>query len=119
MKLSMRELRKSKKLTQQQVADAIGATKRQVGAWERGENDLPMDYAFEIADLLDCTVDDIAGRESTVSYYAIDLNKVECDELCELYRSMTDEGQHQLLVYARGLAATYPKNQVDDASGIA
>lgn len=112
MELNMKALRKKKGLTQEQIAKAIGASKRQVGAWERGENDLPMDYAVAIADLLDCTIDDMAGR---VDYYFITIPEGDDDleELAGLYRDMTDEGRKQLMIYARGLAATYPKNQVD------
>ena len=119
MELKIKEMRKARKMTQQQLADAIGASKRQIGAWERGENELPMDYAVSIADLFDCTVDDVAGR---VVYAVVSLDDQskkqsnEADELLDLYRSMTDEGRYQLMVYARGLAATHPKNNLGEVS---
>ena len=53
METNLRKLRKANGYTQEQLASAIGATKRQVGAWERSENDLPMDYADQIATLFD------------------------------------------------------------------
>ena len=119
MNLSMRELRKKKGLTQQQVAEAINATKRQVGAWERGENDLPMDYAFAIADLLDCTVDDIAGR-SNVTYAPVTLSgalTANERELLDCYRAMTPERRETTLEDARNRAALSrrEKNQADNA----
>lgn len=71
MELNLREIRKKKGLTQNELALAVGATKRQIGAWERGENDLPMDFALSIADTLGCTVDDIARRIELVKRRAI------------------------------------------------
>lgn len=128
MGLSMKDIRKKMGLTQAELAEDVGATKRQIGAWERGENDLPMDYASAIADRLKCSIDDLAGRTFSYSivYTGDAKRKVEpkiepkqpvellgeVGELLDLYRNMTDEGRKQLMIYARGLAATYPKNQV-------
>ena len=47
MELNLREIRKKKGLTQNELALAVGATKRQIGAWERGENDLPMEFILK------------------------------------------------------------------------
>lgn len=57
------ELRKQKQLTQQDVADAINATKRTYAAWERGENDLPLDMLVRLANFYGVTTDYILGRE--------------------------------------------------------
>lgn len=59
--LRMKELRKTKKLTQSQLASLIGETDRVVGAWERGETALPLDSAYKIALALDCSVNDLCG----------------------------------------------------------
>ena len=109
MKLNLKEIRKNRKMTQQELAQSVGATKRQIGAWERGENDIPMDYASMIADVLKCTVDDIAGR--TVP--AAKNDDSEEQELVGIYRSLNAHGRAQLMVFARGCAASYPLNQAD------
>lgn len=113
MENRLKEIRKAHRLTQEQLADAIGATKRQVGAWERGENDLPLDYACTIADVLDCSLDSLACH---VEYAYMRLETDE-EELAEIYRSITPEGQHQLMVYARGIAATYSKGHTSAKAG--
>lgn len=107
MELKLRMLRKDKGYTQEQLAKAINATKRQVGAWERGENDIPMDSAVLIADLLGCSIDDIAGRRVNGRVFPL---SIEEQELVDIMRTVTPEGQRQLMVYARGIAATYSKN---------
>ena len=38
MELNLREIRKKKGMTQNELALAVGASKRQIGAWERGES---------------------------------------------------------------------------------
>lgn len=65
MNLNLRNMRKEHRLTQEKLASMIGATKRQIGAWERGENDLPMDYAVLIADVFGCSLDSLILRAST------------------------------------------------------
>lgn len=62
MKLNMRKLRKAKGMTQTELGNCVSATTRQIGAWERGENELPLDYAYMIADALDCTIDELVNR---------------------------------------------------------
>ena len=103
---SLKSLRKSNGYTQEQLANAIGATKRQIGAWERGENDLPLDYAIEIADLFGCSLDALVGSDRRSGQHLTPLET----ELIGIMRSITPQGQQQLLVFARGIAASYPKN---------
>ena len=90
-------------MTQEQLAKSIGATKRQIGAWERGENDLPMDYASIIADVLDCSIDDIAGREARPIMPELPLSVDEYD-LLSTYRELSETQKEALLVVAHTLA---------------
>ena len=103
MNLSLREIRRRSGMTQDQLAKAIGATKRQVGAWERGENDLPMDYAWTIADLLQCSIDDIAGRKTLPIMPEFPLSVDEYD-LLSTYRELSDSAKEALLTVAHTLA---------------
>lgn len=98
MELNLKELRKRKGMTQEELASAIGATKRRIGAWERGENDIPMDFAVSIADVLDCTVDEIAGRNSKVPVLSLDFDE---RLLVRLYRNMDEEARQLLIEQAK------------------
>ena len=85
MKLNLKALRKQKGMTQGKLAEMVGATTRQIGAWERGENELTLDYASAIADVLDCSIDDIANRDSYSNIY---LNTLDEHELVVLFRML-------------------------------
>lgn len=102
MNLSLREIRRRSGMTQEQLAKAIGATKRQIGAWERGENDLPMDYASLIADKLQCSIDDIAGRDAHPIMPELPLTVDEYD-LLSTYRELSETSKEALLVVAHTL----------------
>ena len=110
MKLMLKALRKKKGMTQQDLAVAVGATKRQIGAWERMENDIPMDYAVSIADVLGCSVDEIAGRDSTVPVLTLNYDE---RLIIRLFRNMDAQGRERILEQAAFLAERHPLNQAD------
>lgn len=63
MKLpAIAELRNERRLSQQEVADAISVPKRTYAAWERGENDLPIDGLIKLADFFQVSTDRLLGR---------------------------------------------------------
>ena len=63
MDLQMKRIRESRGLSQQEVADLIGVPVRRYGSWERGERNMNLDDAVEIAQVLNCTLDELAGRK--------------------------------------------------------
>lgn len=62
MNLQLRNLRRARDLTQGELAAAIGTTLRVVSSWERGETAMPLEDAVMVADVLGCTLDELAGR---------------------------------------------------------
>ncbi|MBQ1449394.1 MAG: helix-turn-helix transcriptional regulator [Eggerthellaceae bacterium] len=113
MELNLRGIRKSRNLTQEELADKVSATKRQIGAWERGENDMPMDYAAAIADALGCSIDEIAGHVKPES--ASGCKSADEAELLRLYRFMDAIGREHLLENAAFLAERHPLNKANIA----
>ena len=111
MKNRMKEIRKSRNLTQQALATSVGATVRQIGAWERGENDLPMDFAVSIANVLRCSIDDIAGR-SGFEDISTTLSSDE-ERLVGYYRSMSPDMQQTLIATAENFSALSGSGQID------
>lgn len=113
MNVNMKRLRKEKGLTQEELAKMVGATKRQIGSWERGENDLPLDYADSIASVLGCTLDELAGRADGADGLGIDpypsLTQDE-RELLSLYRNMDVRERSLLMENARAFAALSVKD---------
>lgn len=60
-KLMLREIRKAKRMTQIELAKAIGSTDRIIGSWERGETDISLEDAFSVCLVLGCTPNDLCG----------------------------------------------------------
>lgn len=106
MNLNLRNMRKEHRLTQEKLASMIGATKRQIGAWERGENDLPMDYAVLIADVFGCSLDSLIEQPSKQN------SKLTTDEyeLLNSYRAISPRGKMILKGVLDGLVLSHPKN---------
>ena len=111
---NLRSLRKAKHLTQEQLASSVGASKRQIGAWERGENELPMDYADSIANVLDCTIDELAGRVEYAVIKLRDDDSITADEreLVSLYRKMETAQRLAFMEIARSLAVASEKESL-------
>lgn len=59
----LREVRKSKKLTQQQIADEIGVNRGSYSNWEKGKREPSFENLIKLADLLEVTLDWLFGRE--------------------------------------------------------
>lgn len=95
----MAELRKQKNLKQQNVADAIGEEKRTYAAWERGENNIPLDALVKIADFYGVPTDyllghdlhtDIAALSEDKKYIADTLPKLN-EQQAKVIRDMLDQ----------------------------
>lgn len=102
--LKMKELRKLRKLTQNQLAMMIGETDRVVGAWERGETALPLDSAYKIAIALGCSVNDLCGWPEGKNEGRVFEDDFE-EELLRCYRASTPDRQDRILDTARDAAA--------------
>jgi len=70
-----------------------------------GGDEMPATKLAAIADALGMTVDELLGIK-----HAVELSPDE-SELIALFRASDARGREQLLVFARGCAASYPLNQ--------
>lgn len=59
----LKELRKEKQLTQEQLAEILGVTNRSVSRWENGINMPGLDLVIEIANYYDISVEEILDGE--------------------------------------------------------
>ena len=59
---TLQQLRKSKRLTQDQIADILEIPKRTYGSWERNERQPDFDMLCKIADYFGVTTDYLLGR---------------------------------------------------------
>ena len=59
----LKDIRKSKKLTQKQVAIAINANERNYQNFDYGKNKPSLDVLIALADLFNVSLDELVGRE--------------------------------------------------------
>ncbi len=59
MKNKLQELRKNRKLTQEQLAEIIGVSRQTINAIEKGKFDPSLPTAFRMAQLFEKKVEDI------------------------------------------------------------
>ena len=64
--LRLKELRKAKKMTQQQLADTIGVTQATLSGWENGKYEIDNSNLLKCAALFDVTVDYLLGRDAPI-----------------------------------------------------
>lgn len=55
----IQDLRNSKKLTQQELAEAVGVTRMTIVALERGDYNPSLELAFRLSRFFDLTVEDV------------------------------------------------------------
>ena len=78
----LRELRKEKQLTQEQLAERFGVTNRSVSRWETGSNMPDLSILVELADFYDVDIRDIIDGERKGE----DMNKEEKERLVDLIK---------------------------------
>lgn len=104
--LRIAEAREARGYTQEQLAQAIGTTQQTIQRWESGQVTPRVDKVEDVSRALGITMSFLLG---------IDDNKKEHlsaseQEVIDIMRSVTVEGKNQLLIYARGIASSFPKN---------
>lgn len=59
----LKELRREKKLTQEQLAETLGVTNRSVSRWENGVNLPDLDLVIELANYFDVSIEEFLDGE--------------------------------------------------------
>lgn len=108
--LRLREIRKAKQLTQDDLASKIGTTKRIVGSWEREEAAMSLSDAVDCAKALGCTPNDLCGWDEAACRPDDPLKR----QVVDAYDSMTQAGRESLAGVAKGLSAL-PENRPGDS----
>lgn len=112
MKTRLRELRKAKGLTQQQLADAISEKVATYRTWERGTTNFNVEQLCAIATVLDCSTDIILGREIQT-----DFDDPRERELHWTWEQLSDRGRHNVLHDARAERALEGDGATEEAVG--
>lgn len=86
MEIKLRELREERGYTVSQMIQRLGVKDSRYRKWESNSAQIPLDFACQCADILHCTLDELAGRKT--------LRPVASAEI-----SMTDDERRMVDVY--------------------
>ena len=65
--LRLEDLREERGLTQNEIAEAIGTSRTNIGRWEKGLNEPSYTFVVKLANFFNVTVDYLIGNEENVS----------------------------------------------------
>lgn len=65
MEIRLKDVRESRNVSQEDVAQHIGVSQQFISRVERGTKQISLDLASDVADYLDVSLDEIAGRTKT------------------------------------------------------
>ena len=104
METRLKEIRKAKGYKSAKAfAESIGMQEKTYRNYEQGARNLYLDVACELCTALDCTLDELVGREQHRSAALLPLSVVE-EEILTLYRRMGKSEREILLNTARRFA---------------
>jgi transcriptional regulator with XRE-family HTH domain len=108
--LRLRQLRTARKITQTRVAQLLGVRPRVYTRWENGDAVPLFATVVKLADILDVSLDELAGRKETNTEA-----KIHNPELHRLYQKvdqLSDEDQKALLILLDSLVKRSRISQV-------
>ena len=108
----LKELRKEKHLTQQELADKVGISRVGYGYWEKGSREPSLDKLVELARELDSTVGYLLGTSdgNILSIKTEDMKKLNKDEL----KNFDEEFIKHYRAIAKGASVKFNMSE-DDA----
>ena len=103
--LKLKYLRESKNLLQKDIAKMLNCSTVCVGSWEKGRTQPSINDLINLADIFECTVDYLIGREDdfgNIQNNNTTLTAIE-SELLNLLKKMNIHDQNKLIGYAYAL----------------
>ncbi len=105
----IRDLREDSDKNQSEVAAELSMQLTQYGRYERGERELPLNIAVQLAKYYNVSVDYIAGVSSCSHGNDTSLSPREC-ELISMLRALDDFEKGQVFERAKFLLENHNKN---------
>ena len=100
MEVSLKKIRKSRGLSQQEMAKLLGVKTTRYGSWERGERMLSAAQLVDCSRVLDCSTDEVLGMEIKTPF--ADQREAE---LHRIWRGLDRGRQDRLIASARDMKA--------------
>lgn len=96
---NLKEIRKSRGLTQKQLANLVGVSETNISRYESGDRDPPLDTLVRIAAVLNATTDSLLGIEKAP---APERNESE-DAAMNMVRNLTAEEREKFFSLLQSL----------------
>ena len=104
MKIRLRELRLAKGLTQKEVATAIKVSPQSYGYYENWVNKPDPETLIKLADLFECSIDYLLGRENDFGVSIKNYNLTSSQsELLSTFNLLSSDDQNKVLGYIKAL----------------
>ena len=104
MKLRLRELRLAKGLTQKEVAKAIEVSPQSYGYYENWVNKPDPETLIKLADLFECSIDYLLGRENDFGVSLQNRNLTSSqNELLSAFSLLSSDDQNKVLGFIKAL----------------
>lgn len=103
-----KELRKSRNLSQQQLADYLHTSKSSVNMYERGEREPGLEMLEAIADYFNVDMDYLMGKAEIANQAlsSVPFPNANEQELLTIYRNVNEDGQDYIMQTARMVEGT-------------
>lgn len=105
--LNFKNLLLEKDFTQQFIAKKLNTTQQTVSRWINGQNEPDLATLIKLADIFNCSVDYLLGREDDFGIIKSSniptLTKTQT-ELLSVFDLLSEEDQHQVIGFAKALA---------------
>jgi len=92
----LRLLRQARNITQTRLAELVGVSARVYNRWEKGINVPHFEAIMKLADILQVSLDELAGRKEPSQ--DLKLRNHELRRLCQQCDELPDEDQRALIV---------------------
>lgn len=98
MNLQLKRFRSLRGYSQDEMAQKLGIKKSRYGTWERGERMMSLEQAYNVTEILGCTLDELVGRD-----HSRDFADPGQAALNACYENMNEDGKGTLVSVARSL----------------
>ncbi|MBD5383675.1 MAG: helix-turn-helix domain-containing protein [Ruminococcaceae bacterium] len=99
----LKDLREDADKTQSEVATYLGTTAQYYGRYEKGESELPLSRAIQLAEYYDVSLDYIAGRSAFA--HSVSLTGDE-EQLLKSWRSLSERSKGKIEYHIEELLRT-------------
>jgi transcriptional regulator with XRE-family HTH domain len=94
---ALRRIRRASGMSIRQIAAKLGIKEDRYRKWETGTTSMNVVQAAEVADILDCSIDELVGHET-------DQLSTNEHKLVRLYRSANEQGKSAIMAIAENQA---------------